>query len=162
NRRVRIDGRVRKCPSRGRRSQHPEAGDRSTSNLSSRHTAHGAYLRLRTSEAAMAPTSASAARRGFTLIELLVVIPIIAFLAAILFPVFAQARESARKISCLSNMRQIGMATRMYSQDYDEKYPQTKAWSTSQPQIDDADGGREDPDLGSIFDFILPYTGQGN
>lgn len=57
---------------------------------------------------------------GFTLIELLVVIAIIAILAAILFPVFAQARESARLISCLSNMKQFGTAARMYSQDYDE------------------------------------------
>ncbi len=62
-------------------------------------------------------------RRGFTLIELLVVIAIIAILAAILFPVFAQAREKARMISCLSNMRQIGLALRMYAQDYDETYP---------------------------------------
>jgi prepilin-type N-terminal cleavage/methylation domain-containing protein len=62
-------------------------------------------------------------RSGFTLIELLVVIAIIAILAAILFPVFAQARESARLTSCLSNMKQIGLALRMYSQDYDEKYP---------------------------------------
>ncbi len=58
--------------------------------------------------------------RGFTLIELLVVIAIIAILAAILFPVFAQARESARKTQCLSNIRQIGMGAQMYSQDYDE------------------------------------------
>lgn len=57
---------------------------------------------------------------GFTLIELLVVIAIIAILAAILFPVFAQARESARKISCLSNAKQIGTAGLMYVQDYDE------------------------------------------
>ena len=59
-------------------------------------------------------------RRGFTLIELLVVIAIIAILAAILFPVFAQARESARKTQCLSNSRQTGTAIQMYAQDYDE------------------------------------------
>jgi prepilin-type N-terminal cleavage/methylation domain-containing protein/prepilin-type processing-associated H-X9-DG protein len=63
-----------------------------------------------------------ARQSGFTLIELLVVIAIIAILAAILFPVFAQAREKARAISCLSNDRQIGMAQMMYVQDYDETY----------------------------------------
>ncbi len=63
-------------------------------------------------------------RRGFTLIELLVVIAIIAILAAILFPVFAQAREKARQASCLSNMKQHGLAILMYSQDYDELMPQ--------------------------------------
>ena len=61
-------------------------------------------------------------RRGFTLIELLVVIAIIAILAAILFPVFAQAREAARKTSCLSNQRQLGSAVLLYVQDYDETF----------------------------------------
>jgi len=60
-------------------------------------------------------------RRGFTLIELLVVIAIIAILAAILFPVFARAREKARQSSCQSNLKQISLASQMYSQDYDEK-----------------------------------------
>ena len=69
-------------------------------------------------------------KRGFTLIELLVVIAIIAILAAILFPVFAQAREAARKSSCLSNLRQLGTACQMYVQDNDgvfQLYSQTAA-----------------------------------
>jgi prepilin-type N-terminal cleavage/methylation domain-containing protein/prepilin-type processing-associated H-X9-DG protein len=62
-------------------------------------------------------------RTAFTLIELLVVIAIISILAAILFPVFAQAREKARQTSCLSNLKQQGLATVMYVQDYDETFP---------------------------------------
>ena len=62
-------------------------------------------------------------KSGFTLIELLVVIAIIAILASILFPVFARARENARRSSCSSNLKQLGLATIQYVQDYDEKYP---------------------------------------
>jgi prepilin-type N-terminal cleavage/methylation domain-containing protein/prepilin-type processing-associated H-X9-DG protein len=67
-------------------------------------------------------------RKGFTLIELLVVIAIIAILAAILFPVFAQAREKARQITCASNEKQIGLAILQYAQDYDETMPAGNYW----------------------------------
>ena len=69
-----------------------------------------------------APTRKTS-RRGFTLIELLVVIAIISILASILFPVFARARENARRSSCQSNLKQIGLGIQQYTQDYDEKYP---------------------------------------
>lgn len=64
-------------------------------------------------------------KRGFTLIELLVVLAIIAILAAILFPVFAKAREKARQSSCLSNLKQMGTGCLMYAQDFDERLPGT-------------------------------------
>jgi prepilin-type N-terminal cleavage/methylation domain-containing protein/prepilin-type processing-associated H-X9-DG protein len=85
-------------------------------------------------------------RKGFTLIELLVVIAIIAILAAILFPVFARAREQARKSSCTSNMKQITLGMLMYTQDYDEMFPAGKpdcshgpfnAWNQPGQGIDD-------------------------
>jgi len=72
-------------------------------------------------------------RRGFTLIELLVVIAIIAILAAILFPVFARAREKARQTSCLSNLKQIALGQLMYVQDYDERTHKWHGyWDTGQ------------------------------
>lgn len=67
-------------------------------------------------------------RRGFTLIELLVVIAIIAILAAILFPVFARAREKARQASCTSNLKQLALGLQMYTTDYDEKLPLEIGW----------------------------------
>jgi prepilin-type N-terminal cleavage/methylation domain-containing protein/prepilin-type processing-associated H-X9-DG protein len=71
----------------------------------------------------------STRRSAFTLIELLVVIAIIAILAAILFPVFAQAREKARAITCVSNMKQMNLAVLMYVQDSDETYPMGEFWN---------------------------------
>ena len=86
-------------------------------------------------------------RRGFTLIELLVVIAIIAILAAILFPVFARARDKTRQASCSSNLRQIGTAVMMYVQDYDETMPpfHITPWGLNAR-------------LFGYFDLIYPYT----
>jgi len=70
-------------------------------------------------------------RHGFTLIELLVVIAIIAILAAILFPVFARAREKARQASCQSNEKQLTLGFLMYAQDYDERLPGQITWTNS-------------------------------
>lgn len=71
----------------------------------------------------MQPTRIKQHKPGFTLIELLVVIAIIAILAAILFPAFSRARENARRTSCLNNLKQVGIATMLYTQDYDERLP---------------------------------------
>ena len=67
-------------------------------------------------------------RRAFTLVELLVVIAVIAILMAILFPVFAQARESGRKAACISNTRQLVEAIKLYTKDYDDTFPFDRAW----------------------------------
>lgn len=90
-----------------------------------RHVAMKSLVSRVRKEPALKTTVRSSHRNdhGFTLIELLVVIAIIAILAAILFPVFAQARESARKAVCLSNSKQLGLGVMMYAQDYDEGYP---------------------------------------
>lgn len=95
-------------------------------------------------------TSGSERRRGFTLIELLVVIAIIAILAAILFPVFAQARAKARQTSCLSNEKQLGLSIMQYYQDYDEAGPVVRAFTTGYASI-----------AGDPWDIrISPYIGQ--
>jgi prepilin-type N-terminal cleavage/methylation domain-containing protein/prepilin-type processing-associated H-X9-DG protein len=111
--------------------------------------------------------SAKARRRrrtGFTLIELLVVIAIIAILAAILFPVFAQARDKARAANCLSNLKQIGMAYRMYMTDYDDRVPVS---CNRKPACCNATGDRAATDVrnylesgcwpGWISNLLRPY-----
>src|SRR2546423_9133164 len=95
-------------------------------------------------------------RKGaFTLIELLVVIAIIAILAAILFPVFAQAKAAAKKTSCLSNLRQNAVAVLMYNTDYDGNFAQS-VYTTDGPN------GYLIPAMGyhvfTVYDAILPYT----
>ena len=90
---------------------------------------------------------------GFTLIELLVVIAIIAILAAILFPVFAQARAQARKTTCLSNNKQVGLSILMYDQDYDETLPLLFVRASTFNAQDFIPGGTQD-----WHNLIQPYT----
>ena len=94
-------------------------------------------------------------RGGFTLIELLVVIAIIAILAAILFPVFAQARDKAREATCLSNNKQIGLAVQMYLQDYDNTYPAQKADGIYVFAAQGKDQGQ------NYYDELAPYIKNG-
>jgi prepilin-type N-terminal cleavage/methylation domain-containing protein/prepilin-type processing-associated H-X9-DG protein len=96
-----------------------------------------------------------AGARGFTLIELLVVIAIIAILAAILFPVFAQAREKARQSTCLSNMRQMAMASRMYLTDYDDTVVPCYLYSRHSSA---GTGARGAPYLQWWTDLLHPYV----
>jgi prepilin-type N-terminal cleavage/methylation domain-containing protein/prepilin-type processing-associated H-X9-DG protein len=114
------------------------------------------------------PTPSSRAPRGFTLIELLVVIAIIAILAAILFPVFQKVRENARKTACLSNEKQLGLATMQYVQDYDETYPliqrePTDAEVASQKAILGSAYKNATPVLPVSWQWVInPYVKNGN
>jgi len=99
--------------------------------------------------------------RAFTLIELLVVIAIIAILAAILFPIFAQAKNAAKQSVCLSQTRQVGIALMLYVDDYDSKYPQEHP-TAADPVTADNNAQLEAIDFGSPFDKILPYVSGGN
>jgi prepilin-type N-terminal cleavage/methylation domain-containing protein/prepilin-type processing-associated H-X9-DG protein len=97
--------------------------------------------------------------KGFTLIELLIVIAIIAILASILFPVFARARESARRSSCASNLKQLGLGFAQYVQDYDERYPRHDFYDNGgylTPNNDDSFNFDIQPYLKSVNLYICP------
>ena len=96
-------------------------------------------------------------KKAFTLIELLVVIAIIAILAAILFPVFAQAKSSAKRTSCLSNLRQIGFANEMYINDFDDLMPWVPDdWLQLTPPVNS--GGKRYAAIGSFMPLWHPYS----
>lgn len=92
-------------------------------------------------------------RRGFTLIELLVVIAIIAILAAILFPVFAQAKEASKKISCISNLKQYATSVHMYNADYDGTFAQS-VYSMEHPLLYVGSNDR----AFTFYDAVMPYV----
>ncbi|MHB0998397.1 MAG: type II secretion system protein [Armatimonadota bacterium] len=94
--------------------------------------------------------------RGFTLIELLVVIAIIAILAAILFPVFSSARESARRTSCISNLKQLGIAISMYKEEYDSTWPAAPALFA--PPFNQLNGAVLPGPLPPLTFTLAPYT----
>lgn len=101
-------------------------------------------------------------RRAFTLIELLVVIAIVAILAAILFPVFARAREAARKATCTQNLKQFGMAWELYRSDSDDRLPDRRDLKASLGYRPWTHWPASDPRSGWILELLRPYLREAN